>query len=164
MDLKSILFLYQYNCWANSRILEVASVLTPEQFSEDLGISHRSIQGTLAHILGAEWIWLKRCEGTSPRSLPAVQDFPSVKALTAGRLELEKDYNRYLENLTDRSLDKVIRYTNIKGEEWAYPLGQILQHVWNHSTYHRGQVTSSLRQLGVSAVETDLLVFVDQSP
>ncbi|HVN81001.1 MAG TPA: DinB family protein [Terriglobia bacterium] len=162
MNLTDVQSLFQYNCWANSRALGAASILGPDQFSQDLGISHRSVQGTLAHILGAEWIWLMRCEGTSPKSLPPAQEFPTVNALIIRWTQLEADYGRYLERLTDSSLEKVISYTNTRGEDWAYPLRQILQHVWNHSTYHRGQVMGMLRQLGAQAAATDLLVYADQ--
>jgi len=162
MNRRDLEFLFQYDCWANSRALEAASILGPDQFSQDLGTSHRSVQGTLAHILGAEWIWLMRCEGTSPKSLPPVQDFPTVDSLITRWTRLEADYGRYLERVSNGSLEKVISYTNTKGEDWAYPLGQILQHVWNHSTYHRGQVMAMLRQLGAQPAVTDLLVYVDQ--
>ena len=162
MNLTDIQFLFQYNCWANFRTLEAASILRAEQFSQDLGSSHHSIQATLAHVLSAEWIWLRRCKGISPKSMLPAQDFPTVKTLEARWIELEADYSRYLEGLTDSSLEQIISYTNIQGENWGYPLRQILQHVWNHSTYHRGQVIGMLRQLGEQAVATDLLVYVDQ--
>lgn len=162
MNLEDIYFLLEYNCWANSRILEAASVLTPEQFSRDYATSHKSVRGTLVHILGAEWIWLMRTKGISPSNLLSVEEFPDVASLKARRAEVEQDHAKFLESLTAQSLENVISYTNTKGEQWAYPLWVIQQHMVNHSTYHRGQVITMLRQLGAEAVNTDLLVFVNQ--
>ena len=63
--------------------------------------------------------------------------------------------------MTDESLAKVITYTNTKGEEWSYPLWQMFQHVMNHSTYHRGQVVTMLRQMGAGVNAVDLLIYMD---
>lgn len=154
-------FLYEYNRWANARTLDAASRLTPEQFTRDLQSSHRSVRDTLAHTLAAEWIWLERWKGTSPKSLLNPADFPTMEPLKARWAEVEKDYLTFLDSVTDGSLSAVIAYTNTKGEEWKYPLGQMMQHLMNHSTYHRGQVTTMLRQLGALPVPVDLLVFMD---
>ena len=75
--------------------------------------------------------------------------------------EVEQEQKSFVDGLTDESLQSVIAYTNTKGERWQYPLWQIMQHVVNHSSYHRGQVTAMLRQLGAAVVMTDLLVYVD---
>jgi len=123
--------------------------------------SHRSVRDTLAHILAAEWIWLERWRGVSPRSLLNPSDFGTVDSLKTRWAEVEKDYSEFTSRLSDELLTRVISYRNTKGEEWAYPLGQMIQHVMNHSTYHRGQVTTLLRQLGAAALPLDLLVFMD---
>jgi uncharacterized damage-inducible protein DinB len=68
----------------------------------------------------------------------------------------------FIHNLADESLDKMITYINLKGETWTYPLWQMLQHLVNHSTYHRGQVTTMLRQLGAEPAATDFLLFFDK--
>jgi len=153
--------LCKYNNWANDRMLDCASKLTTEQFTTDLQSSHRSVRDTLAHILAAEWIWLERWKGTSPPSLLNPTDFPSVESLETRWRQVEADYAAFVGTLTDESLGAQITYTNTKGEQWTYPLGQMLQHVMNHSTYHRGQVTTMLRQLGASVNPVDLLVFMD---
>ena len=74
---------------------------------------------------------------------------------------VEHQRQELIGGLSDESLGKVIQYTNIKGEQWAYPLGMMMQHLVNHSSYHRGQVTTMLRQMGAEAVSTDLLIYVD---
>lgn len=161
MNKQDVVYLHDYNRWANRRLIETVSKLTPEQFTRDLQNSHRSVRDTLAHILAAEWIWLERWRGVSPHSLLNPSDFEAVDSLKARWAEVEKDYAEFLIELSDELLTKVISYRNTKGEEWAYPLGQMIQHVMNHSTYHRGQVTTLLRQLGAAVLPLDLLVFMD---
>lgn len=155
-------YLYDYNQWANRRILQTASKLTPEQFTRDLQSSHCSVRDTLAHILAAEWIWLERWKGTSPSSLLDPAGFNTVESLVSRWTDVERDYEEFISGLNDEKLSTVISYRNTRGEDWAYPLGQMLQHVMNHSTYHRGQVTTLLRQLGGEVMSVDLLVFMDE--
>ena len=161
MNKQDVGYLHDYNRWANRRLIETVSKLTPEQFTRDLRNSHCSVRDTLAHILAAEWIWLERWKGVSPRSLLNPSDFGTVDSLKTRWAEVEKDYSEFTSRLSDELLTKVISYRNTKGEEWAYPLGQMIQHVMNHSTYHRGQVTTLLRQLGAAVLPLDLLVFMD---
>ena len=161
MNKQDIEYLYKYNRWANARVLDAVSKLTPEQFSRDLQSSHRSVRDTVAHILAAEWIWLERWKGVSPNALLIPGDFPTVESLRTRFAVVEGDYVEFISGVTDASLATVIAYTNTRGEEYAYPLGQMLQHVMNHSSYHRGQVTTMLRQLGAEVNPVDLLVFMD---
>ena len=161
MNARDVGYLNDYNGWANRRVLEIASKLTPEQFTRDLQSSHRSVRDTLAHILAGEWIWLERWKGTSPSSLLNPTEFGTIESLASRWAGVERDYQEYINGLTDELLTVVISYRNTRGEEWAYPLGQMLQHVMNHSNYHRGQVTTLLRQLGAEVMPLDLLVFMD---
>jgi uncharacterized damage-inducible protein DinB len=158
---KEIADLYDYNWWANLRTLEAASRLTADQLNRNLSTSHGSVHGTLCHTLAAEWIWAMRCNGTSPSALLEPGAYPGIESLRAKWLEVEQSQKSLIEGLTDEALETVITYTNTRGEVWRYSLGTILQHVVNHSTYHRGQVTTLLRQLGAQPAETDLLVYVD---
>ena len=162
MNKNDIQNLYEYNRWANAAIFAAASKLTPEQFTRDLRSSHHSVRDTLAHILAAEWIWLERWNGTSPRALLDPAEFPTIDSIQTRLRAVETGCVEFIDGLTDESLAKPITYTNTKGEEWTYTLGQMLQHVANHSTYHRGQVTTMLRQLGLEARAVDYLVYVDE--
>ena len=161
MNTKDVRLLLAYNLWANAQMLDMVSALTPEQLTRDLSASHQSVHGTLTHILAAEWIWLKRCEGSSPKALFDPKEFPGLDSLREKWAEVEQDRERLVAAQTDESLGRVVSYTNMRGEQWEYPLGQIMQHVVNHSTYHRGQVIAMLRQLGVAAVMTDFLAYID---
>ncbi|MEK6299453.1 MAG: DinB family protein [Acidobacteriota bacterium] len=161
MNRQDIELLYQYDRWANELVFGCAAKLTEGQFTKDMQSSHHSVRDTLAHIVGAEWIWLKRWLGTSPKSLFDPAEFPDVASLTAKMKEVEQDQIEFIGKLTDEGLAEVIGYTNMKGEQWAYPLGHLMQHLVNHSSYHRGQVTTMLRQLGGEVASVDLLYFFD---
>ena len=161
MDVKPIQALYDYNRWANARILAAAAKLTLDQFTQDLGSSYRSVRDTLTHLLSSEWIWLMRWRGTSPKEMLSPSDFPTVALLRKRWAEVESEQTAFLSRLTPESVERPVAYLNTKGERWQYPLWQILLHVVNHATYHRGQVTTMLRQLGAEPVATDFLVFYD---
>src|SRR5437899_1395006 len=96
MNKQDVEYLYDYNRWANARILEAVSKLTPEQLTADLQSSHRSVRDTCAHVLAAEWIWLERWNGTSPTALLKPSDFPTVESLEMRWAEVEKGYLRFI--------------------------------------------------------------------
>ncbi len=161
MDVERIRALYEFNRWANAEVLDAVSALRPEQWTRDLKNSFPSVRNTLVHILWAEWIWLRRWKGVSPKSVFDPTEFATVDLLRTKWLEVEREQADFVTGLNEESLRAVIDYVNTRGESFAYPLWQILQHVVNHSTYHRGQITMMLRQLGATPVATDLLVFYD---
>jgi uncharacterized damage-inducible protein DinB len=162
MDADDFRHLYDFNRWANARIFDASARLTREQFVQTVPSSFPSVRDTLAHVLAAEWIWLERWKGSSPRALPDDTALRTVEALLERWRPVEREQRAFIESLRDPDLRGVLTYVNIKGETWSYPLGRTLQHVANHSTYHRGQVTTMLRQLGVEPPATDLLVFDDE--
>jgi uncharacterized damage-inducible protein DinB len=151
--------LYDYNAWANRRAMEAAAALTPEQFTKPLGSSFSSVRDTLAHIYGAEWIWLERFQGRSPASLPDVNRFTNLASLRERWLEQEARLLGFVRGLTQADLDRVMEYKTLKFGVYQNPLWQSMQHLVNHGTYHRGQVTTLLRQLGAQPILTDLMHF-----
>jgi uncharacterized damage-inducible protein DinB len=154
--------LFEYNRWANAHVLTAVSKLTAEQFTKDLSNSFPSIRDTLVHMVWAEWIWLMRWRGQSPKIVFAAGDFPDVARLKEKWSEIEAGQIELINTLTEESLKTVIAYFNTKGEEWKYPLGHMMQHVVNHASYHRGQIITMLRQLGAEAVSTDFLLLFDE--
>jgi uncharacterized damage-inducible protein DinB len=161
MGLETIQDLYAYNRWANARALEAAATVSPADFTKEVGGSFASLRGTLAHMYGAEWIWLERWRGNSPRSLPFALDFPDVGTIRSRWHDVERGQTEFLDALDPGRLGEVISYVNLKGESFAYPLRRMLQHVVNHATYHRGQITTLVRQLGGTPLSTDLLLYDD---
>jgi uncharacterized damage-inducible protein DinB len=159
MNTEDFRLLYDFNAWANQRTLDACAALTPEQFARDLGSSFKSVRDTLAHLYGAQWIWLERWHGRIPPALPSPADFPDFETVKRRFAEIDRNLIDYAASLTADDLQRVLDYRTLAGTPNAQPLWQMLQHVANHSTYHRGQVTTLLRQLGAKAVSTDMIVF-----
>jgi len=151
--------LYEYNAWANHRLLDACAVLSPEQFTRDLKSSFPSVRDTLAHILGAEWLWHQRFLGNAPTSLPSPSDFPAMDVLREKWAEVERDFLGFVAGLAQKDLDRVHQFRTMAGEPYPTPLWQAMQHVVNHGSYHRGQVTAFLRQLGAKGVSLDMIRF-----
>ncbi len=151
--------LYDYNSWANHRTVDACAALTTEQFLKDLGSSFRSVRDTLAHILGGEWVWLERFQGRSPRTMPSADAYPDLAALQARWAEIERNLLTFVAGLKQQDIDRVFEYKTMNYGVYKNPMGQALQHLVNHGTYHRGQVTTLLRQLGVKPAATDLIHF-----
>ena len=141
MDLNHIHELYDYNRWANQRSLSAATKLDKAAFLRPMGNSFSSVRDTLAHILGAEWIWLERWNGVSPAALLDAAGFPTAESLQARWETVEQNRRRFLASLKPERLREEISYTNTRGERFSYVLWRQMAHVVNHSTYHRGQVT-----------------------
>jgi uncharacterized damage-inducible protein DinB len=151
--------LLDYTEWANRRTIRMAATLSVDDFRRDLRSSHGGVRGTLAHTLGSEWIWLERWKGVSPAHGVDEGEFKDVIALRARWKAIEQHRHSWFDNLDEAAVSKVIKYQNLKGKLFKAPLWQLVQHVCNHSTYHRGQVVAFLRQLGARVVATDLVVF-----
>jgi uncharacterized damage-inducible protein DinB len=161
MDLESFRELYQYNRWANARSLEASAAVSAADFTKEVGGSFASLRGTLAHMYGADWIWLERWKGISPRQLPFSLEFPDVASIRSRWEIVENERQAFLDALAPGRLEEVISYVNLQGQTFAYPLRRMLQHVVNHGTYHRGQIATLLRQLGAAPLSTDLLLYDD---
>jgi uncharacterized damage-inducible protein DinB len=153
--------LYHYNYWARDRQLEACAKVSPEQFVQPLGGSFGSLRDTLVHVAGAEWIWCERWNGRSPRTFPTGSDFPSLESIEQYWNSVEVNVRRFVGAVTEERLREALSYINVAGEQWTYPLWQTLFHLVNHGTYHRGQVTTLLRQLGAQAAHLDYLLMFD---
>jgi uncharacterized damage-inducible protein DinB len=159
VNVEDFQLLYNYNSWANHRTLDSCAELSLEQFTRDLGSSFRSVRDTLAHIYGAEWIWLERWHGRIPSALPSADDFPDFNSVRSRWAQHEANLDSFVVSLTTSELERVIKYKNTQGTPFEGPLWPMLQHVVNHSSYHRGQIATLLRQLGAKPVSTDLILF-----
>ncbi len=161
MGLSPMLQELEYDRWANHLILEAAAQLDAGQFTRSLGSSFASIRDTLIHMAWAEWLWLERWQGHSPKENADPADFSTLQSVRAYWAGIEARQVRFLESLSDGYELRRVRYTNFQGVEWEYTLGQMVHHLAVHSAYHRGQVATLLRQLGFVPPQTDYLVFVD---
>jgi len=149
-----------YHYWARDRMFEALEPLTAEQVNRDMGNSFKSIRDTVAHLYAAEWAWYSRWQGTSPDKLLPADMFPDLAAVRLASTELEAKIRAYVEALGEANVTKVIEYKLLSGQPGASPVWQMVQHLVNHASYHRGQVTTMLRQLGAQpAKPLDMIAF-----
>jgi uncharacterized damage-inducible protein DinB len=159
MNLEDLRTLVDYHYWARDRALDAAATLPPDQFTQDMGSSFRSVRDTLAHLYAAEWAWCSRWNGHSPTALPA-DPVPDVAMLRRKWHELESDVRAVINRMGEKGLDAVIEYRMINGDPRASVFWHMVQHVVNHASYHRGQVTTMMRQLGATPPQgMDLITF-----
>jgi uncharacterized damage-inducible protein DinB len=151
--------LLEYTTWANRRVLRAAAALTVEEFKRDLGASHGGVRGTLAHVLSAEWLWLERWKGVSPPRLLDEGEFPDVVALSNRWKAVNAHREAWFRGLAEPAVAEIVRYRTLEGKASEAPLWQLVQHLANHSSYHRGQVAALLRQLGAAPATTDMVAW-----
>ncbi len=165
MNRSDLVFLFDYNYWANGRVLKVAARLTPDRFTAPHGLSHGSLRGALAHVLAAEVVWRLRCQSSiSPTALPAESDFPTLDALRTRWVEEEAAMRAFLATLTDEHLAQSVEYTTTKGVPHSNILWQLLAHVVNHGTQFRAEAAVALTAEGHSPGDLDLLLFMRERP
>ena len=151
--------LFEFNSWANARTLQAVDSLSEELLYIDLKNSFGSIHGTLVHLCGAEDIWLQRMNGADPGVFMKKDIFPTYASVKTKWNDVNTGWEKYISNLTELELAKTLTFHNLKGEKVTQIVWQSLQHVVNHSTYHRGQITTMIRQSGVTPIGTDLIAF-----
>ncbi len=151
--------LFDYNTWANHRSLDAAAQLIVEEFVKPLGSSFSSIRDTLVHICSGEWVWFERFHARVPSAFPDLSHLQTVEALRKHWEPQERQLLDYVHGLAQTDLNRVIEYKTFNFGMYSNPLWQSLQHLANHGTYHRGQVTTMIRQLGGKPILTDLMHF-----
>jgi uncharacterized damage-inducible protein DinB len=145
-----------YTLWADRVCLDAARGIPLEALTREAGVSFGSLLGTLTHILRSQRRWLARLTG---QALPDSVDFPDLETLAAGWSETAAQMEFFLAALTEDQLAAEITWEDPEIGAVTRPLWQPVSHMVNHSTYHRGQVTSLLRQLGYQPPKTDLIYF-----
>jgi uncharacterized damage-inducible protein DinB len=160
MNLQDLRTLLDYHYWARDRVLDAAGALTAEQFSRDLGSSFGSVRDTLVHIYAAEWAWYSRWQGTSPTAMLPMNQFPDVASIRQPWTALEAKMRALLDSLGEPGVTRVFEYKLLSGQAGSSVFWQMLQHLVNHGSYHRGQATTLLRQLGAAPARSmDLIAF-----
>ncbi|MBY0490768.1 MAG: DinB family protein [Gemmatimonadaceae bacterium] len=151
--------LVDYHYWARDRVLDAVVGLSADDYARDLGSSFPSVRATLQHTFGAEVVWLRRWQGVSPTTFPGAMpaDLSGLRALW---LEHEQQLRAFIDSLDDQSVHEVVYYRLFSGAEGESSIWQMVAHVVNHATYHRGQVTTMLRQLGAEpAKRMDMIAY-----
>jgi uncharacterized damage-inducible protein DinB len=162
MKKSEIQTLFEYNQWANKIILNTTQQLEPEQYVAPAPISHHSLQATLVHTYGAEWVWRSRCQGISPRALPTQDELPTLPILIE-HWTVEMDKMRlFLETIDDADLHRQVQYQNTRGQTFVTPMWHLLLHLINHGTQSRAEAAVILSSLGHSPGDLDLILFLRQ--
>ena len=151
--------LFEYNAWANRRVVDSILRLNAEQFSRNLGGSHGSIRGTLAHLAGAEKIWLERWQGKAGNKLLAELEFDTIEKATRRLKEIDTEMADFIHQFPESDLEKSKGYTTTEGKNYSNLFRHMFTHLLNHSSYHRGQLAALLRQAGAVPSPTDLIIF-----
>jgi uncharacterized damage-inducible protein DinB len=151
--------LLDYHYWAQNRAFEAVEPLSPEQFTRSLGGSFSSVRDTLAHIHFADCLWYARWQ-REPLPAPAPESFPDLDSIRQATAKHEVKMRAVLDRLGPDGVGQSMDYhSRLDGKDHRSLYWQMFQHVVNHGTYHRGQLTMMLRQLGVAPVGTDLILF-----
>jgi uncharacterized damage-inducible protein DinB len=155
-DLKRLL---KFNEWANARVFDAVATLTPEQVCKDLGSSFPCIGLTAAHLVAGEWIWLQRWLGISNSRFPEWASSTDIADLRRRMTDIENERWAFVARLAEADIHTPRPYKLMNGTEDQQPLDVMITHVVNHATYHRGQIATMFRQLGLKPVGTDFITF-----
>jgi uncharacterized damage-inducible protein DinB len=162
MNKQDILILFKYNWWANAKILNTASNVTPEQYLAPASFPHGGLQGTLVHTLFAEWIWRKRWEGNSPTYRLKAEDFPTFESVRKRWAEEEGLLRAFVDGLADEKLNSTFNYISTEGKPHTRILWQAMAHLVNHGTQHRSEAAAILTNVGHSPGDIDLIYFLSE--
>ncbi|HEY4594690.1 MAG TPA: DinB family protein [Thermoanaerobaculia bacterium] len=147
-----------YMLWADRLTLAAVRQVKPEDLTRDAGISFGSVLGTLAHMVISQRLWLSRFLGNPLTSLPRLDEYPDLSSWIAGSEETASQIEAFLAGLSGDQLAAPLTWASLPdGAVRTLPLWQAVVHLVNHTTYHRGQVVSLLRQLGYETPQTDMI-------
>jgi uncharacterized damage-inducible protein DinB len=145
-----------YTAWASRMLVEAAGSLSRDELTRDFGTADKSVLGTLVHIFAADRLWLARLTGESPHIFVTDADY-DLAVLQSDWPALHRRWKAWAGELTGEAAGAHVSYTDLSGNPWRQPLGQLVLHVVNHGTHHRGQVSGFLRSMGQVPPKLDLV-------
>jgi uncharacterized damage-inducible protein DinB len=159
--MKELLAQYaDYNLWANKRICDLVINLTDEQLNREINSSFSSIYKTLVHMWSVENVWWQRMKLVENPVWVGEEFNGSVVELTDALHHESKQWKEWVANATEAALSHEFIYRNTKKDQFKQPVWEAVHHLFNHQTYHRGQLITMLRQVGITALPaTDLIAF-----
>jgi uncharacterized damage-inducible protein DinB len=164
MNIKDVLFMFEYNYWANKKILTATSKVTPEQFLTKADFPYGGLRGTLVHLVDGERIWRVLFETnkvTEDEDLVAT-DFPTFESLEKKFQEEEKLMRAYLSGLKDEDMNSHLKYTTSQGILRDRIMWHCQYHLINHGTQHRSEAAALLTSYGSSPGDLDVTVFLNE--
>lgn len=155
---------YDYTYWANRRYLAVADGLTDKQLHTKQGHSWGDVYSLLLHMLSSETVWLRRWQGDSPKGHLDPNDYPTLNAVKEKWAQVEREMHTFIDRQTEQSLKDELAYSNFSGQRFHVPLWQMLMHVANHETHHRGELAAMFAMMKVAHPEEEVIqYFLDLS-
>jgi len=155
--------LVDYHYWARDRMLDAVALLDPETYLADRGNSFRSIRDTVGHLYSAEMTWYSRWIGRAMAAPVPPAAHPDVATLRLAWSDLERDLRAHVAGLDAEARGRTFEYRMFDGQIMRSVFWHTLQHLVNHGSYHRGQITTMLRQAGaVPPKSMDLITFYRQ--
>lgn len=155
-----LLQLATYNVWANGLLLDVILQLPEEQQKAEIKSSFPSLFLTTLHMWDAESVWWQRLKLSERVVAPSENFDGGILDVANGLLQQNRQWQEWVANAQEHMLQYVFSYQNSKREQFKQPVYQMLVHLFNHGTYHRGQLVTILRQLNVKKIpQTDFIVW-----
>ncbi len=149
-----------YNVWANQKLVDVILSLSEEHQQQVVKSSFPGLHATLLHMWDAESTWWQRIRLQERIVIQSENFNGNTRDVSTGLIHQSKQWEEWIANASELSLGHVFQYYNLKKEQFKQPVFQAVLHVFNHSTYHRGQLVTILRQLGVEKIpQTDFIVW-----
>ncbi len=159
--MKKLLFQYAaYNVWANHKLIDCVDNLTDEQIKREISSSFKSIYATIIHLWDAESIWWQRIKLQEQIDVPGSHFNGSVLELGNNLLKQSKHWKEWIDIATEAALEHEFIYRNSKKEQFKQPVYDTLLHLFNHQSYHRGQLITMFHQVGLEIIpNTDFVTF-----
>jgi len=150
-----------YNLWANSRLIEVINNLTDEQIDREIVSSFTNIKKTMLHLWDVENIWWQRMRLVEMEVWQSDNFTGSLLELTNHLIAQSKQWKEWVDIATEAALEHEFIYKNSKKDQFKQPVYEMLMHLFNHQSYHRGQLVTMLRQVDETNIpNTDLISFL----
>lgn len=163
MNKREITDLFDYNYWANNKLLEAATRVSESQFLAPGDFPFGGLRGTLVHILDSEYGWRMLLEkGLMTFDDTSEADFPTLGELENRWKADETAMRAYLGRLKDEQLGALVKYTTDSGVKRERVLWHCLFHLVNHGTQHRSEAAAILTKLGQSPGDMDFTVFLNE--
>lgn len=154
---------FDFNLWANGKFVEILKTVDENIFEQEVTSSFPSLRKTVLHIWDAEFIWLKRLEGVSLSEFPSKHFTGNKEQCLSGFIENSKTFAAFLEGKDKAYFESSIAFKTISGDSFTESVEGIIYHVVNHGSFHRGQLVTMMRTLGITTVpSSDLIRYLRQ--
>jgi uncharacterized damage-inducible protein DinB len=147
----------RYTAWASKLIVDAASTLTEEELTRDFKSADKSVLGTLVHVFAADRVWLGRIQGTPPAKFIDPETDMKLSVLENDWPKVLEGWQQWADSIDD--FTRKFAYKDLAGNSYESPHWQVVLHVVNHGTHHRGQASAMIRSMGYTPPKLDLIFY-----